>query len=979
LRRGHCDDAELKAGATGSKNETPRMASYSATDEKECLAALAGFSEEAERRQFLAQNAELHQPRVVEWLCEQIPVLSRVDLRQADNVARAAAWLAERLNDDSCRAHSLRAAGHMAYLTGEHARAVEYYKAAEARFERLGAEVELGRTLSSSLQALIYLGQYEEAFASADRARAIFERGGDRARLARLDANLGNVLHRLDRFEEALKMYHQAYEELRRSAEPQAVATVLHNMAVCYISVNKLPEALAVYHEARMCCERYNLPLLRAQADYNIAYLHYLRGEYPRASELYQATRESCEKVNDAYHRALCDLDQAEMYLDLGRSEDGGELAQQAFAGFEAQGLGYESGKSLAILALCRTRQDRPFHALELFERARQFFSEQKNRAWVALVDLYRALIFEQEGRLYEARKLCHSSLNAFAGSSRTGKAALCELLLARLQLRLGNPLTAKSHCNAVLDRLSQEPMPALSFQAYSVLGQIEEAVGHRRDAYDAYVLAHSQLENLRNRFQAEEVKIGFFKDKLILYENLVTMSVQPGAKLGAGHEKAFAYIQQAKSRAMADLVAFRSRALPAFTGMRSGLVEQVRELREELNWYYRQIDLQEIRDENRSLERVQSLRSRTRECEDQLARVLGDVQRNDREFAALLNVGTVDLKVIRSALPADAVLLEYYQAREIVYVAVLDGHHLAVVPLCPAGRVRGLLRLLQQQLLKRQAEADSLEGAGDPSLVAVKGLLKNLHQELIAPVADRLRARRLILAPHGFLYYLPFHALFNGRRYLVDDHSLWYVPSASVFHLCCQRQPKHCQESLIVAVSDQDVPDAFQEAEAVASIVPSPALWRGEGATESCLRTLGRTSRFLHVVAKGEFRRDNPMFSSIRLGDSRLTLLDLYDLDLSAELVTLSGCGIGFDTTAEGEELMGLERGLLYAGAQAVLLPLWNATRASTRDFMKVFYSCLRSMPDKSSALRFAMQRLRETRAHPFDWASYVLVGKAA
>jgi CHAT domain-containing protein len=356
----------------------------------------------------------------------------------------------------------------------------------------------------------------------------------------------------------------------------------------------------------------------------------------------------------------------------------------------------------------------------------------------------------------------------------------------------------------------------------------------------------------------------------------------------------------------------------------------------------------------------------------------LGDVQRNDQEFAALLNVGTADLAVIRSALPADAVLLEYYQARGIIYAAVLDGDDLVVVPLSPAGRVRGLLRLLQQQLLKRQAEVDVPEGLDQRSLVAVQGLLQSLHQELIAPVGDRLRARRLILAPHGFLYYLPFHALFNGSRYLIDEYPLWYVPSASVFYLCCQRKRKECRESLILAVSDQDVRDAFHEAEAVASLVPSPGLWRGEAATERRLRTLGPTSRFLHLIANGEFRRDNPMFSSIRLADSRLTLLDLYGLDLSAELVTLSGCGVGFDTTAEGEELMGLERGLLYAGAQDVLLPLWNATRASTRDFMKIFYSCLRSLPDKSSALRFAMQQLRETHAHPFDWAPYVLVGKA-
>ena len=950
-----------------------------ATDEKEWLVALAALSEETDRRQYLARKAELHQPSVVAWLCEQIPVLSRADLRQADNVARAAAWLAEELNDDLCRAHSLRAAGHMLFLRGEHTQALGCYRSAEALFESLGAEVELGRTLSSSLQALIYLGRYEEAFASADKAREIFERAGDRARLARLDANLGNVLHRLDQFEEALKMYYRAYEELSRSAEPQAVATVLHNMAVCYISLSKFPEALEAYQKARACCEQHNLPLLRAQADYNIAYLYYLRGEYPRASELYQATRESCEKLNDAYHHALCDLDQAEMYLDLGRTEEGGELAEQAFASFETQGLGYESGKALAILALCRGRHGKPFHALELFEKARQFFSEQKNRMWVGLVDLYRALILDQQGRLYEARNLCQSALTVFAGSSSTGKVVLCELLLARLQLRLGEPRTARVHCTAALDRLAQEPMPALSFQAYSLLGQVEEATGNRRLAHDAYVHAHSQLENLRNRFHLEELKIGFFKDKLVLYESLVAMSAPPDGKSGAGHEAAFGYIQQAKSRAMADLVAFRSRALPAPTGMRSELVEQVRELREELNWYYRQIDLQEIREVNRSPERVENLRWRTRECEDQLARVLGDVQKNDREFATLLNVGTVELAVIRSALPPEAALLEYYQARGIIYAAVLDGHDLAVVPLSPVNRVRGLLRLLQQELLKWEAEADNPQGPGEQSLVATRGHLQDLYQELVAPVGDRLRARRLILAPHGFLYYLPFHALFNGSCYLIDEYPLWYVPSASVFYLCCQRERKRGRESLILAVSDQDVRDASQEAEAVASLVDGPCLLAGEAANEQYLRKLGRTSQLLHVVAKGQFRRDNPMFSSIRLADSSLTLLDLYGLDLSAELITLSGCGVGFGTTAEGEELMGLERGLLYAGAQAVLLSLWNASRASTRDFMKIFYSCLRSMPDKSSALRFAVRQLRENRAHPFDWAPYVLVGRPA
>ena len=91
-----------------------------------------------------------------------------------------------------------------------------------------------------------------------------------------------------------------------------------------------------------------------------------------------------------------------------------------------------------------------------------------------------------------------------------------------------------------------------------------------------------------------------------------------------------------------------------------------------------------------------------------------------------------------------------------------------------------------------------------------------------------------------------------------------------------------------------------------------------------------------MHIATHGMFRRDNPMFSSIRLGDGPLSVYDLYELRLSAELVTLSGCGTGLSVVVGGDEQLGLVRGLLYAGARAVLLTLWDAYDSSTADFMK-------------------------------------------
>ena len=117
-------------------------------------------------------------------------------------------------------------------------------------------------------------------------------------------------------------------------------------------------------------------------------------------------------------------------------------------------------------------------------------------------------------------------------------------------------------------------------------------------------------------------------------------------------------------------------------------------------------------------------------------------------------------------------------------------------------------------------------------------------------------------------------------------------------------------------------------------------------------------------------------MFSSIRLGDSSLTLIDLYQLTLSADLVALSGCGTGINVVLGGDELRGLVRGLLHAGAHSMLVSLWDVHDESTTEFMALFYRNLRSMT-KSQALRLAALEVRKHRGHPYYWAPFVLVGK--
>ncbi len=950
----------------------------SSVDPSPLIARLAAIPEAGARRAFLRRSRDLHNRATVEFLYEEVVRLARVDLRQAEILAQSAAWIAEKLGDDFCRAQGSRAAGHVHLIGGRYLEALHSYQSALSIFRRLKRDAEVGRTLyGGSLQALIYLGRYEQAFAWALEARRIFQRLGDYLRLSRLESNIGNILYRQDRFEEALESYQRALEGLERLGEPQDVGITLRNIAVCHISLSNFGLALQTYQRARDHCERHGLTLLVAEADYNIAYLHYQRGEYARAIELYRTTRVHCEKLGDPYHKALCDLDQSEMYLELNLEEEGAQLAMQADSAFRELGMKYEQAKALAFLAIAFSRQGNVERTLEIFGKSRRLFRREHNRIWVALIDLYQAVVHFDNGSFDKARRLCASAFSAFTASSLANKAALCELLLARLHLKTGTSSSALRLCGAAMKRLDESEMPLLSCQAHFVLGQIREAQGNTRAARRAYAKAHALLENLRSHLRTEVLKIAFLKDKLAVYESLVWMSLR-GTPAERKKREAFAYIEQAKSRSLADLMIFRELDLPHELGARSEMSARVRELRENLNCIYRQIELTETGPEKPCKGRLESLRGQARKYEDELIRALAELRNAEERFCLLQDAGTVKIEDIRAALGDGSILLEYYQSRDTLYACVLGADILEIIPLGGVARVRDRLRLLQFQISKFRLGPDYLRRFSTTLQAATRTHLQELYVDLVEPVRRWLERRHLIVVPHDFLHYLPFHALYDGRRYLIDDYSISYAPSASVYYLCNSRPLAGRNQSLILGIPDARAPHIYEEVCNVASVLPNARIFIGQEATEERLRLHAPDSRFIHVASHGLFRQDNPMFSSMRLGDSQLSLLDLYSMDFSSDLITLSGCGTGLNAVVGGDELLGLVRGLLYAGTRAVLVTLWDVDDKSTADFMKSFYGHLLSEADKAQALQRAMQEARERYPHPYHWAPFALIGRA-
>jgi len=945
---------------------------------EELFLQLARLENELDRRKFLLRHKTLVRSDAVKQLADLVLEKIRVDTKEALHLAEAAVLIGRKLRRKEDIALGTRAKANALYACGENRAAVEHHEQAIAIYESLGNLKEAARTLSSSIQPLILLGEYDRAFKSSERAREIFTKIGETRRIASLDNNVGNIFHRQDRFEEAMVHYESAYKILAENEDWERVAITLHNMAMCLISLNDFSKSLDCYQKARELCVRYDMPLLRDQADYNIAYLYYFRGEYSRAIEMLFATRRACEVTGDAYHFALCHLDLSEIYLELNLSEEAREMAHEGFLRFERLGMGYEAAKTLANEAIAYGQQGKTVHALERFTKARAMFATEKNLVWPWLLDLYQGLLLFHEGRYFEARRLCAGAANFFDQTALPGKAALAHLLLARVALQVGELPVAQSETDTAIAKISGLQAPVLAYQTHFLRGQLAQTRGERPAALAAFQEARKSLEALRSRLHAEELKISFVKNRLQVYEALVDLHLSGDGGESSASE-AFSCIEAAKSRSMTEMIFQSGQSLPLGDAGQSELVRRIRDLREELNWYYHRIELEQLRPEDTSAKRLQLLQEKALSHENELLRTLRELPAHERENATLEAPEDFSLEKFQSALPADTALIEYYSTGDRLVAAVVTRNSIDIIPITVFSRVIHFLNLLRFQLSKFRMGATYTQRFEQPLLQATQSHLEALYAELIAPLRSHLQAKHLIFVPHGPLHFLPFHALKNGEAYLCDTHTISYAPSATVFALCQEKPPSDMTASLVMGIPDERAPHILAEVQSVAAILPQPDLFLGGQATADVLKKKGSQSALLHIATHGTYRQDNPMFSGIRLGDGYLNLYDLYQMRLSARHVTLSGCATGMNFVAAGDELLGLQRGLFCAGAASLLLSLWDVHDRSTAELMQFFYKGYIETGDMAVSLQFAMKQLRQQNPHPYFWAPFVLVGQLA
>ena len=292
-----------------------------------------------------------------------------------------------------------------------------------------------------------------------------------------------------------------------------------------------------------------------------------------------------------------------------------------------------------------------------------------------------------------------------------------------------------------------------------------------------------------------------------------------------------------------------------------------------------------------------------------------------------------------------------------------------------------------------RLMEEDDVEKSQEP-----EPSLSLCYKMLIAPVADLLEEREIIIVPDRSLYQVPFSALHDASgKYLSDTFRIRIVPSLTTLKLIQDSPADYHSQTGALIVGDPKVGQvlhkgrhknmsrlswAKKEAEMIGRLLGVQPLLAEHATKQAVLKGIHSAS-LIHFAAHGNAERGEIALAPQGVTstipeeeDYLLTMSDISQVQLRATLVVLSCCHSGRGQTST-EGVVGIARAFLGSGARSVLVALWAIEDTATEQFMRRFYEHLVRGESASESLHEAMKWMRDNGySHVMQWAPFVLIG---
>jgi len=886
-------------------------------------------------------------------------------------------------------------------------KALDYYKQALPIFKTAGDHAGEAATLNNLGDAYLGLGQMQEALDYSNQALSAMRKMGDRRGEAIALNTVGSVNSTLDDTRKALDYYNQSLSLLKDLDERQLEAVALGNIGEMYINLGEYQKALEYCNKALLGDRAVGNVSSEAVALSNIGFIYGMLGDNQQELVYYTQALELQRRTGKSAGEAITLNNIAHVHSKLGDNKKALEFYERSL--ILRRALNDRRGEAATLSNIGSIQQD-----LGDYQKAVDYYNQSLTIIKTIGTDLrQRAITLNNIGSVYkklgDSQNALEYTRQAYTILHDTGyknEEAQALFNMARIERDRDHLVEARGYID--------KSLATVEVIRTSVASQ------KLRASFFASVRRYQEFNiNLLMRLHRQRPSEGFDIAALEASENararsLLEMLKEARTEIRQGVDPSLLERERQLRETIADKAERQTRLT---TGKQA---EEERAAAEKelaaLTIEYEQVQAQ-----------IRNTSPRYAALSEPRPLGLKAIQQQvlDDDTVLLEYALGTEKSFLFAVTPTWIKSFELPARSEIEPVARRLYETLTARNQSPPNDS-------PQQRQKRLDEADA-EFAKTAAA---------LGETLLAPVASEIKNRRLLIVTEGMLQYVPFGALPSPKSPesavsipLIAEHEIVSLPSASV--LAVLRQEAVGRKAPIktvavmadpvfsvddsrfaargpkgVAASEQGSARAVvnraaaesgvaslerlrfsrMEAEAISGLAPDnlkfKALDFAANRAAAMNSDLGEY-RIVHFATHTLINNEHAELSGVVLSlvdeqgrpqNGFLRLYDIYNLKLGADLVVLSACQTALGKEINGEGIVGLTRGFMYAGAPRVVASLWRIDDRATAELMKRFYTgMLREKLRPAAALREAqVSMLKEKRWQaPYYWSAFTLQGE--
>ncbi|MEZ4775974.1 MAG: CHAT domain-containing tetratricopeptide repeat protein [Bacteroidia bacterium] len=534
-------------------------------------------------------------------------------------------------------------------------------------------------------------------------------------------------------------------------------------------------------------------------------------------------------------------------------------------------------------------------------------------------------------------------------------------------------------------------------------------------DAMDAFLLATRLIPRIYRDLQNEESRLFMAEHAVNTHEEAISVVLELAQQTGNSQYLETAFYLAEQNKAALLYYALQDAEKIQALGIPDSIIDRENAIKTELTFYQEKYFEESRRVVDTDKEKLARWKEKILHLESETRGLQQMILSNYPQYFQLkYQESEVSVAEARKLLPEDAALLEYFCGNYTAYLFLITADRLEVKSVPVRDSLEQWILAMRRGILQKSSESSMPESQLYTVSLQYITPARKLYESLIAPLEQGgvSLPRKLVIIPDDVLGYLPFDILltetpefplrFRQFPYLIRRHEISYAYSTALLHNLEELSSGQPSPIRILAFGPWvgnkkpagNSPDNQQylsfsrdEITAIQSVFPGE-FFMGTQATRERFLTLSKHFQIIHLATHTQINDEDSRYSRITFApvsdytreSDFLSIAEICNLRLKADMVVLSACETGVGKLQKGEGILSLARAFTYAGAKSIVTTLWQVDDQATAVVMKSFYQYLERGYPKDRALRQAkldyLDNSDNRLAHPFFWGAAIPIG---